>query len=53
MLAISVNKMLILYVLGASPQSAQIVKPATLESLAIKNLKYREKREKKKKYKEK
>lgn len=39
MLVISVNKMLISYVLEASLQSAQIVSPATLESLAIKYLK--------------
>jgi hypothetical protein len=39
MLAASVNKMLISYVLETLPQSAQTVKPAMLESLAIKPLK--------------
>lgn len=39
MLVASVNKMLILYVLETLLQSAQTVKPAMLESLAIKPLK--------------
>lgn len=39
MLAASVNKMLISYILETLPQSAQTVKPAMLGSLAMKPLK--------------